>query len=79
MTQYTVTGASAYVKTHTEHGLTSLLLYRGAPVPGDVDKATIEHLLTVGLIEAVPVVEPASGDDQPGPTAPRRGKPVTGQ
>lgn len=67
MTAYRVVGQCAHVRTRTDAGVMTLMLYKGSPVPADAPADQIRHLLSVGLIAQVggtaksapPVVEPA--------------------
>jgi hypothetical protein len=52
--QYQVVGHCALGDTATDLGVSRVMLYRGAMLPGDVKAAQIAHLLDVNLIAKVP-------------------------
>lgn len=63
MTRYKVVGQCAHVKTMTESGRMTRLLYKGNLVPADAPPEQIRHLLSVGLIR------PVAGVSAPEPVA----------
>jgi hypothetical protein len=67
--KYRVVGHYATVKTATMNGPTVVGLLKGALLPPDVEQATIDHLLDVGLILPLPgaVEQIGPGWDAPDP------------
>lgn len=71
MANYQITGECAHVLVDSPTGPTTVLLYKGAPVPPNVSPERIKHLLYSGLIKEV-------GDD-PAQTPVAPNSPLTPQ
>ena len=69
MAQYQVVGQCAHVRTMTQSGRMTLMLFKGSLLPPDVPVEQIQHLLSVKLIKRVG----EAGPELPGAAVPDTG------